>query len=75
MFRYELFAEPDVRQTEPEGGVALSAGMRNIQLRVRTARYRYRYLTANYGDCMALPPGIGRPSINETYEAHQLEFP
>ena len=47
-FRYELFAEPDVRQTEPEGGVVPKVlDKRNVQL---TARYQYRYLTANYGE-------------------------
>ncbi|MCS3928962.1 hypothetical protein M2175_003993 [Bradyrhizobium elkanii] len=29
-FRYKLFAEPDVRQTEPDGGVGLGADKRTI---------------------------------------------
>ena len=42
------------------------------QFWICTARYAFRDLTANDGDCVKLPVDIGRPSLSETYNARAV---
>jgi hypothetical protein len=71
--RYELFPEPDVRQTATNRTAsAYVVDKKNSQFWICTARYDFRDLTANNGDCLALPADIGRPSLSETYNAQPV---
>jgi hypothetical protein len=71
--RYELFPEPDVRQTATNRTAsAYVVDKENSQFWICTARYDFRDLTANNGDCLALPADIGRPSLSETYNARPV---
>jgi hypothetical protein len=71
--RYELFPEPDVRQTATNRSAsAYVVDKKNNQFWICTARYNFRDLTANSGDCVELPLDIGRPSISETYNARPV---
>jgi hypothetical protein len=71
--RYELFPEPDVRQTATNRSAsAYVVDKKNNQLWICTARYNFRDLTANSGDCVELPLDIGRPSVSETYNARPV---
>jgi hypothetical protein len=71
--RYELFPEPDVRQTATNPTAsAYVVDKKNSQFWICTARYDFRDLTANNGDCLALPADIGRPSLSETYNARPV---
>jgi hypothetical protein len=71
--RYELFPEPDVRQNATNRSAsAYVVDKKNNQLWICTARYSYRDLTANSGDCVELPLDIGRPSISESYNARPV---
>lgn len=71
--RYELFPEPDVRQNATNRSAsAYVVDKTNNQLWICTARYSYRDLTANSGDCVELPLDIGRPSISESYSARPV---
>jgi hypothetical protein len=66
--RYELFPEPDVRQNATSRvASAYVVDKKNNQFWSCTARYDYKDLTANNGDCVLLPLDIGRPSLNENY--------
>src|ERR1700737_3640273 len=66
--RYELFPEPDVRQNATSRvASAYVVDKKNNQFWSCTARYDYKDLTANNGDCVLLPLDIGRPSLNESY--------
>jgi hypothetical protein len=71
--RYELFPEPDVRQNATNRSAsAYVVDKMNNQFWICTARYNFRDLTANSGDCVELPLDIGRPSISETYNARPV---
>jgi hypothetical protein len=71
--RYELFPEPDVRQNATNRSAsAYVVDKKNNQFWICTARYNFRDLTANSGDCVELPLDIGRPSISETYNARPV---
>lgn len=68
--RYELFPEPDVRQNATNRSAsAYVVDKKNNQFWICTARYNFRDLTANNGECVEVPLDIGRPSISETYNA------
>lgn len=71
--RFEIFPEPDVRQT-PNNRTASAyvVDKKDNQFWVCTARYNYRDLTANNGDCVRLAADIGRPSLNEAYTARAV---
>jgi hypothetical protein len=65
--RYELFPEPDVRQNATNRiASAYVVDKKDNQFWICTARYAFRDLTANNGDCVRLPVDIGRPSLTET---------
>ena len=71
--RYELFPEPEVRQTATNRTAsAYVIDKKNNQFWMCTVRYNYRDLTANNGDCVELPVDIGRPSISEAYHARPV---
>jgi hypothetical protein len=71
--RYELFPEPDVRQTATNRSAsAYVVDKKNNQFWICTARYDFRDLTANSGNCVALPTDIGRPSLSEVYNARPV---
>jgi hypothetical protein len=71
--RYELFPEPDVRQTATNRTAsAYVVDKKDNQFWICTARYDVRDLTANSGDCVRLPLDIGRPSLTENYHAHAV---
>jgi hypothetical protein len=71
--RYELFPEPDVRQNATNRTAsAYVVDKRGNQFWICSARYDFRDLTANNGDCVALPHDIGRPSLSETYNARPV---
>jgi hypothetical protein len=71
--RYELFPEPDVRQTSASRtSTAYVVDKKANQFWVCTGRYEYKDLTSNKGDCAALPLDIGRPSLNEGYVARAV---
>src|SRR3982074_1014386 len=71
--RYELFPEPEVRQTATNRTAsAYVIDKKNNQFWMCTARYNYRDLTANNGHCVELPVDIGRPSISEAYHARPV---
>jgi len=56
--RYELFPEPEVRQSATNRTASAHV--------VDAARYDFRDLTANNGDCLTLPADVRRPSFSET---------
>jgi hypothetical protein len=72
--RYELVPEPDVRQVPSNQALfnrvasAYVIDKKANQFWICTARYNYKDLTANNGDCVRLPTDIGRPSLTEAYE-------
>jgi hypothetical protein len=67
--RYELFPEPDVRQTATNRTAsAYIVDKKDNQFWICTARYDFRDLTANNGDCVKLLD-IGRPTLTENYDA------
>jgi hypothetical protein len=67
--RYELVPEPDVRQTTTSKvASAYVIDKKTSQFWICTARYDFRDLTANNGDCIKLPTDIGRPSLTEAYD-------
>jgi hypothetical protein len=67
--RYELFPEPDVRQTATNRtAAAYIVDKKDNQFWICTARYDFRDLTANKGDCIKLLD-IGRPTLTENYDA------
>jgi hypothetical protein len=67
--RYELVPEPDVRQTTTSRvASAYVIDKKASQFWICTARYDFRDLTANNGDCVRLPDDIGRPSLSEAYD-------
>ena len=67
--RYELFPEPDVRQTSTNRVTsAYVIDKKANQFWICTARYNFQDLTANNGDCVKLPSDIGRPSLTEAYD-------
>jgi hypothetical protein len=71
--RYELFPEPEVRQSATNRTAsAYVVDKKNSQFWICTARYDFRDLTANNGDCLTLPADIGRPSLSETYNARPV---
>lgn len=71
--RYELFPEPDVRQTSASRtSTAYVVDKKANQFWVCTAGYEYKDLTSNNGDCAALPLDVGRPSLNEGYVARAM---
>jgi hypothetical protein len=71
--RYELIPQPDVRLTATNRTAsAYVVDKKNSQFWICTARYDFRDLTANSGDCLALPADIGRPSLSETYNARPV---
>ena len=71
--RYELFPEPDVRQNATNRSAsAYVVDKKNNQFWICTARYNFRDLTANNGECVEVPLDIGRPSISETYNARPV---
>jgi hypothetical protein len=66
--RYESFPEPDVRQSATNRTAsAYVVDKKENQFWICTARYDFRDLTANNGDCVKLPLDIGRPSLTENY--------
>jgi hypothetical protein len=71
--RYELFPEPDVRRNATNRvASAYVVDKKDNQFWICTARYAFRDLTANNGDCVKLPVDIGRPSLSETYNARAV---
>src|ERR1700736_4497350 len=59
--RYELFPEPDVRRNATNRvASAYVVDKKDNQFWICTARYAFRDLTANNGDCVKLPVDIGR---------------
>jgi hypothetical protein len=71
--RYELFPEPDVRQTATNRTAsAYVVDKKQNQFWICTARYDFRDPTANNGDCARLPLDIGRPSLTENYNAQAV---
>ena len=71
--RYELFPEPDVRRNATNRvASAYVVDKKDNQFWICTARYTFRDLTANNGDCVKLPVDIGRPSLSETYNARAV---
>jgi hypothetical protein len=71
--RYELFPEPDVRQNGTNRTAsAYVVDKKNNQFWICTARYDFRDLSANNGDCVPLPTDIGRPSLSEIYSARPV---
>src|SRR4030081_4030413 len=71
--RYELFPEPDVRQTATNRTAsAYVIDKKANQFWICTARYNFQDLTANNGDCVKLPTDIGRPSLTEAYETRAV---
>jgi hypothetical protein len=71
--RYELFPEPDVRQTATNRTAsAYVVDKKGNQFWICTARYDFRDLTANNGDCVKLPLDIGRPTLTESYDAQAV---
>ena len=71
--RYELFPEPHVRQNATNRSAsAYVVDKKNNQFWICTARYNFRDLTDNSGDCVELPLDIGRPSISESYNARPV---
>ena len=71
--RYELFPEPDVGQTATNRTAsAYVVDKKGNQFRICTARYDFRDLTANNGDCVKLPLDIGRPTLTESYDAQAV---
>jgi hypothetical protein len=71
--RFELFPEPDVRQTSTNRvASAYVADKKANQFWICTARYNFLDLSANNGDCVKLPADIGRPSLTEAYEARAV---
>ena len=71
--RYELFPEPHVRQNATNRSAsAYVVDKKNNQFWICTARYNFRDLTYNSGDCVELPLDIGRPSISESYNARPV---
>jgi hypothetical protein len=71
--RYELFPEPDVRQSATNRTAsAYIVDKKENQFWICTARYDFRDLTANNGDCVKLPLDIGRPSLTENYNAQAV---
>ena len=73
--RYELFPEPDVRPASSAANRVASAYVidkKANQFWICTARYDFRDLTANNGDCVKLPVDIGRPSLTEAYDVRPV---
>jgi hypothetical protein len=71
--RYELFPEPDVRQTATnKTASAYVVDKTNNQFWVCTARYHYRDQSANNADCAVLAADIARPSLSEAYTARAV---
>ncbi len=71
--RYELFPEPDVGQTATNRTAsAYVVDKKGNQFWICTARYDFRDLTANNGDCVKLPLDIGRPTLTESYDAQAV---
>jgi hypothetical protein len=71
--RYELFPEPDVRQNATNRTASAHVvDKKSNQFWICTARYGFRDLSANNGDCVPLPTDIGRPSLSETYSARPV---
>jgi hypothetical protein len=71
--RYELFPEPVVRQSATNRTAsAYVVDKKENQFWICTARYDFRDLTANNGDCVKLPLDIGRPSLTENYNAQAV---
>ena len=71
--RYELFPEPDVRQTATNRTAsAYVVDKKQNQFWICTARYDFRDPTANNSDCARLPLDIGRPSLTENYNAQAV---
>jgi hypothetical protein len=71
--RYELFPESDVRQAATNRTAsAYVVDKKGNQFWICTARYDFRDLTANNGDCVKLPLDIGRPSLTEDYHARAV---
>ena len=71
--RYELFPEPDVRQTATNRTAsAYVIDKKANQFWICTARYNFQDLTANNGDCVQLPSDIGRPSLTETSDVRAV---
>ena len=61
--RYELFPEPDVRRNATNRvASAYVVDKKDNQFWICTARYAFRDLTANNGDCVKFLVDIGRPS-------------
>lgn len=71
--RYEVFPEPEVRQTATNRTAsAYVVDKKDNQFWICTARYDFRDLTSNNGDCVRLPRDIGRPSLTENYHAQAV---
>jgi hypothetical protein len=71
--RYELFPEPDVRQTATNRTASAYVVDKKVnQFWICTTRYDFRDLTANNVDCVKLPLDIGRPSLTENYHAQAV---
>jgi hypothetical protein len=67
--RFDLVPEPDVRVMSANAvASAYVVDKKASQFWLCTARFQYRDLTANNGECMKLPADIGRPSLTEAYE-------
>jgi hypothetical protein len=70
---YELCPEPDVRQNATNRTAsAYVLDKKSNQFWICTARYDFRDLSANNGDCLSLPTDIGRPALSETYNARPV---
>ena len=72
--RYELVPEPEVLQPASNSRVASAyvIDKKASQFWICTARYNFKDLTANNGDCVQLPSDIGRPSLSEAYDVRPV---
>src|SRR2546422_5988997 len=71
--RFELFAEPDVRQASNHRvSSAYVVDKKDNQFWVCTARYNFPAKEPNKGECAKLPNDIGRPSLSESYRSHAV---
>jgi hypothetical protein len=71
--RYELFPEQSVRRGSNHWvSAAYVVDKRANQFWICTARYNFDNEEANNGDCVPLPPAIGRPSLSERHKTEAV---
>jgi hypothetical protein len=71
--RYQIFPEPQIRQASNHRVTsAYVVDKRANQFWVCTVRYNFSADEANSGECVVLPANIGRPSLNENFQAEAI---